>query len=238
MENNNLTVATAAAGGPQKIGRIKGGYLVAIESLKILGAKKSLIFFPLLALFFELAAVGAFVVIYAHYYGFSEESLQALDEGQISNLMYGLLFIFYLLGYFIASYFQAGLTAVVSERIKGKDMSLTQGINAANGKIYKIFMWALAAATVGIILQIISRIKYAGKLVSWLIGTAWEILTFFIVSVLMLENETLGNSIKRSGTIFKDKWGQTLIANFSAGLFFGALMVLGVTVIVLIMIFG
>lgn len=57
----------------------------------------------------------------------------------------------------------------------------------------------------------------------YFLGAAWGVVTFFIVPVLILENKRLVDSIKDSAIIFKRTWGETLIMNFSTGLFFGVI---------------
>jgi len=203
--------------------------MVAIESFKMLGKNKSIMMFPLLSMVFELLAVAVFLAGYFYVYGFGQEAIDALEKPGSSVLMYVFLFIFYIVGVFIVSFFQAGLVAVVSGQINGKKLSFNDGMNVAVAHSGKIFFWSFISATVGVVLQVIAdKFKFIGRLVSNILGFAWNIITFFIVPVLVLENETVGGSIKRSGSVFKNKWGETLIANFSTGFFFGMMMVLGV----------
>ncbi|MFA6376038.1 MAG: DUF6159 family protein [Candidatus Paceibacterota bacterium] len=239
METNNLNSGVASPAAPEKIGKVRGGYLVVTESFKLLGRNKSIMMFPFAALVVELLAVAAALAAYFFAFGFSEESFKRLENPDSSGIMYLCLFIFYVVSIFIASYFQAGLVAVVSGQINGKKLTYNDGMKVAAANFWKIFFWSSIAATVGVILQFItSKSKYLGRIVANLLGAAWDIITFFIVPVLVLENDSVGQSIKRSALIFKNKWGQTLIANFSTGLFFAFLMMLGFVAVFLVIIFG
>lgn len=239
METNNLNTGVASPAAPEKIGKIRGGYMVVAESFKLLGRNKSIMMFPLAALAVELLAVAAVLAGYFSVFGFNEEAFKKLENPDYSGIMYLCLFIFYIVSIFIASYFQAGLVAAVSGQINGKKLGFNDGMKVAAAHFWKIFFWSAIAATAGVILQFIaSKFKYMGRIVASLLGAAWDIITFFIVPVLVLENDSVGQSIKRSGLIFKNKWGQTLIANFSTGLFFGFLMVLGFVAVFLAIIFG
>jgi hypothetical protein len=128
----------------------------------------------------------------------------------------------------VASFFQAGLISIVSAQISGRKMSFGQGMNNAANHAGKIFLWSLVAATAGIIMDIVNnKLKLAGRISTFIFGIAWGIVTFFIVPVLVLENETIGASMKRSGQIFKDKWGETLIANISTTFYSMLILAIG-----------
>lgn len=238
MENNTTLVPPGfnSVPEPKKIGRIKGGYMIAIESFRILNKNKSIMLFPLFSLIAELIAVGFFIIcIYFFALRFSDQ----IDKNYLEIIEYGLIFIFYIASFFIASYFQAGLVSIVSAQINGKKMSFSEGMNIAAAHTGKIFMWSFIAATVGVILELIAnKFKFIGKLVTSIIGFTWNIITFFIVPVLILEEKTVGESVKRSGSVFKNKWGETLIANLSTGLLFAFLTVLGLAVFFVIAFLG
>lgn len=239
METNNMNAEAGHPAAPNKIGKVKGGYLVVTESFKLLGKNKSIMMFPFFSMVVELIVVATALLVFFMVFGFSKETFDRIGSQNPSPIEYLCLFAFYILSVFIASFFQAGLVAVVSGQINGKKLSFGEGMEIASQRAWKIFYWSFIAATVGVVLQIIAdRLKFLGRLAANIIGFAWDIATFFIVPVLVLENETVGSSIKRSGMIFKNKWGQTLIANFSTGLFFGFLLVLGVVAFFAAIIFG
>ena len=48
---------------------------------------------------------------------------------------------------------------------------------------------------------------------------AWSILTFFAVPVLIFEDKSVIDTVKESGRLMKAKWGESLAANVSFGLF-------------------
>jgi hypothetical protein len=129
------------------------------------------------------------------------------------------IFIYYVLSYFILTYFKVGLTSVVYERMNGGNIGFKEGMGRAAKISGKIFVWSLLAGTVGIVLKIISdRSKWLGKLAASLLGAAWNIVTMFIAPTLLLDNVSVWQSVKNSGAIFKKTWGETLIINISFGL--------------------
>lgn len=224
MENNvpSESVPSAAIEPTKKIGRVKGGYLIAAGSFKILNQNRSIMLFPLFALLIDLALVAAGIASYIYLSGAVDNSrLTNNGNSEMDTLYYTACFAIYLISIFIASFFQAGMVHVVNAHLNGQKMTFNEGFSAAAKLSGKIFFWSLIAATVGVILDMIAnRFKLVGRLAAQIMGTAWEIVSFFIVPVLVLEKETVGGSIKRSGSVFKSKWGETLIANFSLSLFF------------------
>jgi hypothetical protein len=59
----------------------------------------------------------------------------------------------------------------------------------------------------------------AGQIVSALLGTAWTIITFFVVPVLVVEKVGPFEAIQRSMAILRKTWGEALVGNMGIGLF-------------------
>ena len=79
----------------------------------------------------------------------------ALDpQGQtISGVGIVLLVVGYLASYFAIIYFQVALVAAVMYRMDGGDPDIRYALGQANQRIGAIFIWAVIAATVGLILR-------------------------------------------------------------------------------------
>jgi hypothetical protein len=74
------------------------------------------------------------------------------------------------------------------------------------------------AATVGTILkQIENRVPLAGKFVVSFIGMAWAVVTYMVVPILAAE--TLGPfaAVKRSASLLRKTWGESLVGQVSLG---------------------
>lgn len=240
METNTQNPVPVQPAQPiqlKKIGRVKGGYLIASGSFKILEKNKSIMLFPLLALLIDLMIIG--VCVASYFYSAATGAIDpSADQESYNNAYYYVgYFLFYVVTVFIASFFQAGMVAMVNAHLNGHKISFGQGITAASKISGKILCWSVVAATIGVILNMIAeRFKLVGRIVAKILGATWDIVTFFIVPVLVLEKETVGSSIKRSAMIFKSKWGETIIATFSVSLFF-MLAILGVFCMMLVFFF-
>ena len=130
------------------------------------------------------------------------------------------LFAFYVITYTIGFFFQAALVAGALERLNGGDPTLGSALRAASRRFGAIALWGVFAATVGMLLRALSeRSGLAGKIVVALVGVAWSLATFFMVPVLVMENEPIGGSFRRSWALFKKTWGETVVGNGGLGLF-------------------
>jgi hypothetical protein len=60
---------------------------------------------------------------------------------------------------------------------------------------------------------------------------AWNLATMFVIPVLALEDASVGDSIRRSASIFKSKWGESVVAQGTIGV---AMMVAALPAMVLV----
>lgn len=61
------------------------------------------------------------------------------------------------------------------------------------------------------------RVAFAGKIVVALLGAAWTIATYFVVPVLVVEKLGPVDAFKRSATILKKAWGESIVSNAGVG---------------------
>ena len=213
-----------------KMGRFRASYLLVVESFELLRKDKEVIFFPILSTIFNLivfAALALFFYTTLYFSGVESKNMED-PEGGFAVVNYIFIFLVYLASIFITTFFNAGLVSIVLARINGQDLSFSDGIKNSLRNIWKIFAWSLIAATLGLIMKIIfDRSRLLGRIVISILGATWGVLTFFIVPVLVSENKSALASIKESSITFKRVWGETLIMNFSMGLFFGIVYLLG-----------
>lgn len=216
--------------------RISTGWELAKESLNVLKLDKELLMFPLLSGMACLVVTASFAIP-VFFSGLLEnvgdqpagENLTSVE----SILMYVLMFLFYFVTYFIIIFFNSALVACAIIRLKGGDPILSDGFGAAMARLPQIAGWALVAASVGMILKIIeSRSQRFGQIVSGLLGMAWSITTFFVIPVLVVEKTGPVDAVKRSVSIMKKTWGESLSANFGIGLITFLAMIVAILPIV------
>jgi hypothetical protein len=112
-------------------------------------------------------------------------------------------------------------------RLEGGDPTVGDGFRIAFQHIGSILSYALLSATVGLILRMISeRSGNLGRIVTSLVGLAWNLATYLVVPVLVIEGIGPVEAIKRSAGLLKKTWGEQIVGNFSIGLIFGLAIVL------------
>jgi Family of unknown function (DUF6159) len=157
-----------------------------------------------------------------------------LPEGdRLEPIHYVLLFLLYVALAFVAIFFNAAVIGTAMRRLEGHDASIRDGLELARANIGKIFVWSVITATVGMILRALAeRFGFIGRLVISVIGVAWNVVTFFVVPVLLYEPVGVPQGIKRSASLFRQRWGETFIGTGAIGLvlFVASLVVLALAV--------
>jgi uncharacterized protein DUF6159 len=192
------------------MGRIGRSFALVGQSYRILMQDKELMVLPLIS--------GATIVVVAGgvAFGFGIP-LDGVGRHQ-SAVLYLPMFVVYVIAYAIGIFFQAALVAGATERMRGGDPTVGSALAAAWRRIGPILLWALVAATVGMILRSIQeRAGFIGRIVVGLLGAAWSLATFFVVPVLVLEDRSISETFTRSTSVFKKTWGETVVGATSLG---------------------
>ena len=198
------------------------------QSFAVLRADKEILLFPV------LSAVAAVVVSLSFLLPLLLTGFFQRAEGALAATDYLLLFAFYYANYFVIIFFNSALVACANIRLSGGDPTVADGFRIATARIGRIAAWTLVAATVGLILRLLEeRAEKLGRLVVSLIGLAWTLITYFIIPVIVLEDLSITDSIKRSADLFRRQWGPQVVGGFSFGLIFFLLAIPGVIVGVL-----
>jgi hypothetical protein len=199
--------------------RIRRGFRLVGASWEVLKADRELLLLP-------VVSFAAIAIVAGSLFGIAWGTGLGTPGRQPTALHYALLAVFYFVAYFVSIFANAAVVGAATIRLQGGDPTLKDGLRIAASKLDKILGWALIAATVGLILRSISeRSGLVGRIVIGLIGAAWSAVTFFVVPVLLYEPVGVVDSIKRSGHIFKQRWGEQFTGNASIGLAMFVLMI-------------
>ena len=216
--------------------RLSNGWKLAKTSLAIIEEEKSLLLFPVLS---TLALIMVCATFFGGgYFIFGDQLLAATETAEtgsaVSPFAYVLAFLYYFVTYFVIIFFNAALVHCAVQVLNGEATSLSEGLEFATSKLDKILAWTSIAATVGLVLKILQSNEKIGQIAAAIIGAGWSILTFFVVPVILYEDKDVFGAIKRSGGIMRDKWGESLGANFGFGFInFIAILLIGVLTFVL-----
>lgn len=201
-------------------GTFSDSFQLVKESFAVLKKDKELVWFSVISLIAAILMSGFFIFFT---YSLANTEVENTKNGY---LYYVFLFAYYLLSYFIIIFLNTGLITCANKRLNGGDPTLSDGFLNAKKHIGKIFVWALISATVGIILGMATNNR-RGRIVGSVIGMAWNLLTFFVIPIMIFENKSVIQSIKKSGSLFKKTWGKNVISRFSMGIFFWVLSFAG-----------
>jgi len=195
----------------ESIGR---SWEIAKLSFNVVKSDKEMLLFPLLAGIFSLLFIVA-MVFPTIITGFL---ISGLDESVVDLAIYAILFLVYLGLAAIATFFNVCVVYTTKKRFEGGDSKFFEAIGFAFSRLPVIIAWAIVSATVGIILNILSsqaeKMGAVGQIVMKifvsLLGAAWGILTIFVVPSLVYENVGPFEAIKKSASVLKKTWGESL----------------------------
>ena len=200
---------------------------LAKASWGILMDDKKLLLFPILSMIITLLVVISFILPII----LTGSGLALTTMGPVTSLV--VLFLFYLVSYFVVIFFNVGLISCVYARLQGKDMTVSEGLGNAARHLTSIFVWAVIAATVGLILRMIEdRAGLVGQIATAFIGGMWTLVTLFVLPVMIFEEKGVGTSIKESFSLFKKTWGESAIGSLSIAIVFMAVGAVGVLLLI------
>jgi hypothetical protein len=219
--------------------RLSNSWELVKASWQVLLADKELMVFPLVAFFASIVVLVTFAVPTV----LAGVLDSAMANGELSIFSYIVAFLFYAVMYFVTIFFNSALVGAAMIRLEGGDPTVRDGFRIAFSKLGPIFGYAVIAATVGTILHMISeRSGTIGRFVVSLIGFVWNIATFLVVPVLVVENVGPLDAVKRSGRLLKETWGEQIAGNLSVGFIFGLITFLvilaGIPVVILAVMSG
>jgi hypothetical protein len=208
------------------MGRFSRSWQLMKTSLGVLRKDKEIMIFPVLSF------VACTIILLSFFVGFWFLGLPSIDS--TPWLWVVAMIVIYFILFFIVIFFNTAIIACANIRLNGGDPTVSDGLRIASENIGRILIWALISATIGMILQAIrEKAGWAGRLIAGIIGIAWAYVTFFIIPVLIFEKKGIAPSIRRSASLFKQTWGETIIGTFGFGIIFVALALLGILPIVL-----
>ena len=182
----------------------------------MLRADRELLALPVLSFVASLVVAGVclglvFLVDYDAARGLEEFELG--PAGTIVLILAGMVLAV------VATYFQAAMVSGARERLTGGDPTVSSALATATRRLGVIVPWALFSWTIGAALRLLEQNAGAlGRFVIGLIGMAFRVVTFLAVPVLVVEQLGPITTLKRSGALFKQTWGENLVAQAGLGI--------------------
>lgn len=194
--------------------RIRRGWALTKKSWALLRENRDLMRFPL----YGAAATIACAIIVVG------PGLYLIDDGKVAFGGPLAVIGFYLLAV-IGFYFSVGLAAAADMIFHGRDATVADGLAVARSRFSQIAGWAAVSTVVGLILSALENQGAIGQIVSRLLAVGWSLITFLAAPVIALEGTGPFETLKRSASLFKSRWGQQVTGNLAIG---GAVFLFGV----------
>jgi len=201
--------------------RISNGFSLARSSWHVLVKDKHLLWFPIISGFMFLIVLASFAIPLATLVDWNGVQQQMdNNKGKPPVWVYPVTFAFYFCTYFVIIFCNSALTSCAIMRFNGQDPTLGDGFRMACARLPQIFAWSLVSATVGLLLKLIENAhEKVGYYVSLILGTAWSIMTYFVVPVLVVEKVGPFQAVGRSMSILGKTWGKTVVSRLGLWLF-------------------
>ncbi|EOD64152.1 hypothetical protein H480_33295 [Amycolatopsis vancoresmycina DSM 44592] len=200
-----------------------------VASFKVLRAHKGLTWFTVLAGVAGLLVAGAFLTP-----AFFASHAEITRDGRITAISWVLLAAFYLVAAFVSIFFNAALISQADVALRGGTPEVGAGLAAAARRWPALLGWAAVSASVGLVLRAIEeRLGFLGRLVGSLVGLAWQLTTFLVLPVVLLEGAGVKDGVKRSVDLFRRTWGENVAGGAGIGLVGMVLSLAGYAVLLL-----
>lgn len=197
-------------------------------SYSVLRADRELMLFPVLSM---IGVIGATIIFLFPMFlaGIVDAIMQEQDitNGQA---VFGLVvtFFYYLTTYTIIIFSNTALIGAALMRLDGQDPTVSDGFRIARSRMSSILGYAAISATVGMILNAMRNRdnNILAQIMAGFLEFAWNIITFLVIPILVIENVGPIEAIKRSGSMLKQTWGEQLAGSFSIGGIFALITIL------------
>ncbi len=131
----------------------------------------------------------------------------------------------------VSQLFAATLIAAANERLDGGSFTMGQAFSKATSRTPSILGWSAINSTVGLVLQTLrDKAGFLGDIAAGLVGAAWNVITWLVLPIIVVEGIGPIAAIKKSGTLLKSTWGENLFAQAGIGLIGFLLMLPGILI--------
>jgi hypothetical protein len=198
------------------MGRIKRGWELTKKSWGLLRQNPQLFRFPIYG---ALATIPLALVTLGPGLLLVENDVWA---GAIPLLIIGI----YVLSV-VGVYFSVGLAAAADMLFRGQaEVTVADGLAVSRARFSQICGWAAISTAISVVMAALeNQGGIGGQIAARLVGMAWALVTFLAVPVIAIEGPGAFSTLKRSASIFRERWGQQITGNIAIG---GAIGLFGI----------
>ena len=205
--------------------RIKRGWGLTKKSWRLLSEHRELIRFPL----YGAVATTLLAIV------FLGPGLYLLDKDELAGAIPLLAIGVYVLSV-VGFYFSVGLAACADMIFRGQEATVADGLALSRSRFSQICGWAAVSTAISLAMGVLeNQGGIGGQIAARLVGMAWSLVTFLAVPVIAIEGTGPFETLKRSASLFRERWGQQITGNIAIG---AAVSLLGVLPAVLLIVVG
>jgi hypothetical protein len=187
--------------------RIKRGWGLTKKSWGVLTGNRQLLAFPLYG---GIATTLMAIIVVG-------PGLYLIDDGKVAPGAPLVVIGLYLLA-LIGTYFSVGLAACADMIFHGRDARFSDGTAVARSRFGKIAGWALVSTVIATIIGFLEdKGGIAGAIFGRFLQLGWSLITFLAVPVIALEGTGPFETLKRSASLFRQRWGEQITGNVAIG---------------------
>jgi hypothetical protein len=195
--------------------RIKRGWGLTKKSWALLNGHRELIRFPV----YGAVATTLLAIV------FLGPGLYLLDDGSLAGAIPLLVIGVYVLSV-VGFYFSVGLAAAADKIFRGQEATVADGLAVARERFSQICGWAAISTAISVFMGVLeNQGGIFGDIAARLVGMAWTLVTFLAVPVIAIEGTGPVETLKRSASMFRERWGQQITGNIAIG---AAIFLIGV----------
>jgi hypothetical protein len=194
------------------MGSISRGFRLVKASWAVVRQDHELLVLPAISFLCSLVVMAVFGL------GMLGIGIPERDES-LNVAHYAVLFAMYVALSMVTVFFNAAVIGTAMKRLRGEPATLRDGLGLARRHLGQLMVWALITATVGMILRMLQeRAGAIGRLLLGALGVAWTVITFFVVPVILYESVGAPQAIRRSVSLFRERWGEQFTGQATIGL--------------------
>ncbi len=179
-------------------------------SLGVLSQDRRLLIFPAVSVAVNLAVGGLSFLAAVQVAGDKNFRLLLVVAGLIASYPVT----------FAAMFSGVALATVLARTLDGEPVTVADGWRVARQRIGVIAAWTLVVCTVGGVLRVIEEyVPLGGKVAALVLDVSWSLATLFAVPILAYEGLAPRATVRRSVSIFRERWGEQLAGVVVIGLF-------------------
>lgn len=186
--------------------------LLTQKSWAIIQANRYLLAFPVLGFVISLIPLAIFWIPAGFF---------LLNNQNWIGILLAILGIF--ANQIVISISSGGLIAAADAELSGQDSSIAHGLGRALARILPLIAWAFVATVVNVIVGAMRGRSGSGaadalrNLAAAGVLAMWQLVTFFVLPLIMLEGLGPIAAIKQSFALFRQKWGTQIFGGVRIG---------------------